>query len=119
VIVTSDNPRSAQPDAIVDEVLAVAVGVEAPRAAVEREVDRRAGIARAVAEAAPGDVVVIAGKGHEQGQEFAGGRKEPFDDRKVAAEALRAVAAPVADTGPDRVRGARPEAIDRGAGTRS
>jgi UDP-N-acetylmuramoyl-L-alanyl-D-glutamate--2,6-diaminopimelate ligase len=57
----------------------------------EREVDRRAAIERAVALAAPGDVVVIAGKGHEQGQEFADGRKEPFDDRIVAAEALRAV----------------------------
>ena len=39
--------------------------------------------------AAPGDVVVIAGKGHEQGQEFENGRKEPFDDRSVAAAALR------------------------------
>ena len=51
----------------------------------EREVDRRAAIERAVALAEPGDVVVIAGKGHEQGQEFADGRKEPFDDRVVAA----------------------------------
>ena len=47
---------------------------------VEREVDRRAAIARAVELARPGDIVVIAGKGHEQGQEFEGGRKEPFDD---------------------------------------
>jgi UDP-N-acetylmuramoyl-L-alanyl-D-glutamate--2,6-diaminopimelate ligase len=86
-IVTSDNPRSEDPDAIVDEVLAGARG-----AAVEREVDRRAAISRAVALAAPGDVVVIAGKGHEQGQEFAGGRKEPFDDVAVARETLRKVA---------------------------
>ena len=43
--------------------------------------------------AEPGDVVVIAGKGHEQGQEFAGGRKEPFDDVAVARDALRAVLA--------------------------
>jgi UDP-N-acetylmuramoyl-L-alanyl-D-glutamate--2,6-diaminopimelate ligase len=43
--------------------------------------------------AQPGDVLVIAGKGHEQGQEFAGGRKEPFDDVEVAREALRAVRA--------------------------
>jgi UDP-N-acetylmuramoyl-L-alanyl-D-glutamate--2,6-diaminopimelate ligase len=86
-IVTSDNPRSEDPDAIVDEVLAGARG-----ASVEREVDRRAAIARAVALAEPGDVVVIAGKGHEQGQEFAGGRKEPFDDVAVAREALRKVA---------------------------
>jgi UDP-N-acetylmuramoyl-L-alanyl-D-glutamate--2,6-diaminopimelate ligase len=51
-------------------------------------VDRRAAIARAVAAADEGDVVVIAGKGHEQGQEFEGGRKIPFDDVTVAREAL-------------------------------
>jgi UDP-N-acetylmuramoyl-L-alanyl-D-glutamate--2,6-diaminopimelate ligase len=51
-------------------------------------VDRRAAIARAVAAAEEGDVVVIAGKGHEQGQEFEGGRKIPFDDVTVAREAL-------------------------------
>ena len=48
---------------------------------------------RAIGLAEPGDVVVIAGKGHEQGQEFAGGRKEPFDDVEVARAALRAVRA--------------------------
>ncbi len=53
------------------------------------EVDRRAAIARAFAAAGPGDVVVIAGKGHEQGQEFENGRKIPFDDRDVAREELR------------------------------
>jgi UDP-N-acetylmuramoyl-L-alanyl-D-glutamate--2,6-diaminopimelate ligase len=85
-IVTSDNPRSEDPEAILDAIEAGMEGV-----AHEREADRRAAIERAVALAAPGDVVVIAGKGHEQGQEFAGGRKEPFDDRVVAAQALRAV----------------------------
>jgi UDP-N-acetylmuramoyl-L-alanyl-D-glutamate--2,6-diaminopimelate ligase len=89
-IVTSDNPRSEDPDAIIDEVLA---GVPAGAAGVEREVDRRAAIERAVALAAAGDVVVIAGKGHETGQEFAGGRKEPFDDVVVAREALAGVRA--------------------------
>jgi UDP-N-acetylmuramoyl-L-alanyl-D-glutamate--2,6-diaminopimelate ligase len=83
-IATSDNPRSEDPDAIVDQVLAGAV------AGTEREVDRRRAIALAVEGAEPGDVVVIAGKGHEQGQEFEGGRKEPFDDVTVAREALRA-----------------------------
>jgi UDP-N-acetylmuramoyl-L-alanyl-D-glutamate--2,6-diaminopimelate ligase len=83
VVVTSDNPRSEDPDAIVDEVLA---GTSAD---AEREVDRRRAIARAIETASGGDVVVIAGKGHEQGQEFAGGRKEPFDDVSVAREALR------------------------------
>lgn len=83
VIVTSDNPRSEEPDVIITEIL---TGIERP---VEHEVDRRVAIAAAVAEAAPGDVVVIAGKGHEQGQEFAGGHKLPFDDVTVAREALR------------------------------
>jgi UDP-N-acetylmuramoyl-L-alanyl-D-glutamate--2,6-diaminopimelate ligase len=59
---------------------------------VERDADRRASIFRAIALAAPGDVVVIAGKGHEQGQELAGGRTEPFDDKAVAREAIAAAA---------------------------
>jgi UDP-N-acetylmuramoyl-L-alanyl-D-glutamate--2,6-diaminopimelate ligase len=84
-IVTSDNPRSEDPDAIIDAIEAGMTGTW------EREADRRAAIERAVSVARPGDVVVIAGKGHEQGQEFADGRKEPFDDREVAAETLRAV----------------------------
>ncbi len=84
-IVTSDNPRSEDPEAIIDAIESGMTG------SWEREADRRAAIERAVGMARPGDVVVIAGKGHEQGQEFADGRKEPFDDRAVAAEALRAV----------------------------
>jgi len=84
VIVTSDNPRSEDPEAIVDQILA-GTGPDA-----ERVVDRREAIRRAIETAEAGDVVVIAGKGHEQGQEFAGGRKEPFDDVTVAREALRA-----------------------------
>ena len=83
-IVTSDNPRSEHPEAIVAEVVAGA------KARVEVEVERRAAIARAVARARTGDVVVIAGKGHEQGQEVAG-VTHPFDDRLVAAEELRAL----------------------------
>jgi UDP-N-acetylmuramoyl-L-alanyl-D-glutamate--2,6-diaminopimelate ligase len=86
VIVTSDNPRSENPETILDEIFA---GVPADAFHVERQVDRRAAIARAIEEARPGDVVVIAGKGHEQGQEFAGGRIEPFDDVEVAREVLR------------------------------
>ena len=82
-IVTSDNPRSEEPEAIIEEILA---GME-PGAEVDP--DRRAAIARAIELAEPGDVVVIAGKGHEQGQEFEEGRKVPFDDREVAREALR------------------------------
>ncbi len=83
VIVTSDNPRSEDPEAIIAEVL-VGTG-----AGVLHEADREAAIARAISDAGPGDVVVIAGKGHEQGQEFAGGRKIPFDDVSVAREILR------------------------------
>ncbi len=85
VIVTSDNPRSEDPASIVDAVLAGTDG------GAERQVDRRAAIERAISTARQGDVVVIAGKGHEQGQEFDGGRKEPFDDVTVAREALRAL----------------------------
>jgi UDP-N-acetylmuramoyl-L-alanyl-D-glutamate--2,6-diaminopimelate ligase len=85
-LVTSDNPRSEDPEAIIADIVSGTGG--APN--VEHDVDRRASIRRAVSLAGPGDVVVIAGKGHEQGQEFAGGRKEPFDDVTVAREALRA-----------------------------
>jgi UDP-N-acetylmuramoyl-L-alanyl-D-glutamate--2,6-diaminopimelate ligase len=87
-IVTSDNPRSEAPEAIIEEVVG---GIE-NGAAFEVEVDRRAAIARALHEAAPGDTVVIAGKGHEQGQELEDGRKVPFDDREVAREELRKLA---------------------------
>jgi UDP-N-acetylmuramoyl-L-alanyl-D-glutamate--2,6-diaminopimelate ligase len=83
VIVTSDNPRSEDPEAIIDEIL------EGSGRDVRHDPDRHAAIAAAIAEAQPGDVVVIAGKGHEQGQEFAGGRKIPFDDVTVARQLLR------------------------------
>jgi UDP-N-acetylmuramoyl-L-alanyl-D-glutamate--2,6-diaminopimelate ligase len=81
-VVTSDNPRSEDPDAIIDEIAAGAVG------ALEREPDRRRAIERAIASASRGDVVLIAGKGHETGQTFATG-EVPFDDREVARQALR------------------------------
>jgi UDP-N-acetylmuramoyl-L-alanyl-D-glutamate--2,6-diaminopimelate ligase len=84
VIVTSDNPRNEDPEAIADQVM------EGTGSGTERELDRRRAIALAIESAEPGDVVVIAGKGHEQGQEFEQGRKEPFDDVTVAREALRA-----------------------------
>jgi UDP-N-acetylmuramoyl-L-alanyl-D-glutamate--2,6-diaminopimelate ligase len=89
-IVTSDNPRSEDPEAIIAEILAGAA--EALQSQGARPIasipDRRAAIFRAIAVAAAGDVVVIAGKGHEQGQEFADGRKLPFDDVEVARDAL-------------------------------
>jgi UDP-N-acetylmuramoyl-L-alanyl-D-glutamate--2,6-diaminopimelate ligase len=85
-IITSDNPRSEEPEAIIAEILAGAGDAEV-------EPDRREAIARAIGEAAEGDVIVIAGKGHEQGQQFAD-RTIPFDDREVAREALRRLGAP-------------------------
>jgi UDP-N-acetylmuramoyl-L-alanyl-D-glutamate--2,6-diaminopimelate ligase len=85
VVVTSDNPRSEDPRSIVEEILAGVVGA----AEVETLVDRREAVRRAIGLAGRGDVVVIAGKGHEQGQEFADGAKIPFDDVLVAREALR------------------------------
>ena len=81
-IVTSDNPRSEDPLAIIQDVLQGA-GME-----VEIDPDRRSAIQRAIGVAEPGDVVVIAGKGHEQGQDI-GGVVQPFDDREVVREALR------------------------------
>jgi UDP-N-acetylmuramoyl-L-alanyl-D-glutamate--2,6-diaminopimelate ligase len=84
VVLTSDNPRSESPDAIMDDV---AAGIEGG-AAVHREVDRRRAIAGAIASASPGDVVVIAGKGHETTQVI-GASAVPFDDRAVAQEYLR------------------------------
>jgi UDP-N-acetylmuramoyl-L-alanyl-D-glutamate--2,6-diaminopimelate ligase len=88
-VVTSDNPRSEQPAAIVEEILAGIPAELRGGGRVTVEVDRRAAIAHALAAAEDGDVVVIAGKGHEQGQEFAHGEKLPFDDVSVAREALR------------------------------
>jgi UDP-N-acetylmuramoyl-L-alanyl-D-glutamate--2,6-diaminopimelate ligase len=85
VLVTSDNPRSEDPAAIAAEI-ASAHGLEI-------ELDRRRAIERAIESARDGDVVVIAGKGHEQGQEFAG-RTIPFDDREVARAALRKLKTP-------------------------
>ena len=85
VVLTSDNPRGEDPLGIIEEIRAGATG--APRLVVEP--DRRAAIALAVDHALRGDVVVVAGKGHETGQ-TAGGRTEPFDDREVARAALAA-----------------------------
>lgn len=84
-IVTSDNPRSEEPMAIIREILA---GIDDPGARIEVEPDRRKAIYRAIEIAQPGDIVVIAGKGHEPYQEVKG-IKHPFDDRVVAREALR------------------------------
>ncbi len=104
VVVTSDNPRREDPGAIIEDVLS---GVEPPcRPLVEP--DRRRAIEAAIACARPGDVVVVAGKGHETVQ-VVGDRRLPFDDRTVAAEILatraaarRAAATRAAARRPDR-----------------
>jgi UDP-N-acetylmuramoyl-L-alanyl-D-glutamate--2,6-diaminopimelate ligase len=89
-VITSDNPRSEDPAAIVAEVASGAGG----HGELEIVVDRREAIALALGHARPGDTVVIAGKGHEQGQEFEDGRKVPFDDREVAREELWKLGSP-------------------------
>jgi UDP-N-acetylmuramoyl-L-alanyl-D-glutamate--2,6-diaminopimelate ligase len=91
-VVTSDNPRSERPEAIIAQILAGIPGHAEDREDVVVEPDRRRAIALALGRAEPGDTVVIAGKGHEQGQEFEGGRKIAFDDRQVAREALSRLA---------------------------
>jgi UDP-N-acetylmuramoyl-L-alanyl-D-glutamate--2,6-diaminopimelate ligase len=118
-IVTSDNPRSEDPERIIREItggVVVARGAvggsdgagtlkgtgetaDAASGRVRTQVDRRAAIEEAIGCARGGDVVVIAGKGHEQGQELADGRKLPFDDVAVARDALGARAAHAAGTG--------------------
>jgi UDP-N-acetylmuramoyl-L-alanyl-D-glutamate--2,6-diaminopimelate ligase len=85
-VLTSDNPRSEDPAAIIEEVRA---GVRRTEALVV-EPDRRAAIAHALGAAEPGDVVVLAGKGHETTQ-IVGAQVLPFDDRAVAAEILGSV----------------------------
>lgn len=82
-VVSSDNPRTEDPEAIIDDIVA-GMG-SAPHI---RLADRRAAIARALGEAAPGDTVLLAGKGHETYQVI-GTEKVPFDERDVVADVLR------------------------------
>jgi UDP-N-acetylmuramoyl-L-alanyl-D-glutamate--2,6-diaminopimelate ligase len=86
LLVTDDNPRSEDPAAIRAAVLAGALAVR-DRGEVVEVGDRRAAVVEAVRRARPGDAVVVAGKGHEQGQEVAG-VVHPFDDRAVLRAAL-------------------------------
>ena len=86
IVVTSDNPRSEAPSAIIEDILE-GLSREACQRAAVRE-DRREAVELAIAEAAEGDIVLIAGKGHETYQETAG-RRVRFDDAEAAAEALR------------------------------
>ncbi|MGH2738464.1 MAG: Mur ligase family protein, partial [Actinomycetota bacterium] len=86
-VITSDNPRSEAPEAVIAEIVP---GASRGGGAFEVEPDRREAIRRAIRAAGPSDVVVIAGKGHETGQEFAT-RTVPFDDRVVARQELDAL----------------------------
>ena len=93
VVVTSDNPRTEDPDAVIREILpGVEAGLrEAGRGRYLVQTDRRAAITEAIRLAQPGDLVLIAGKGHEDYQ-IIGKEKHPFDDRVVAREAIEALA---------------------------
>jgi UDP-N-acetylmuramoyl-L-alanyl-D-glutamate--2,6-diaminopimelate ligase len=86
VVLTSDNPRSEDPRAIINDAL---VGLQKAGVKYSIEVDRRKAIALAIGEARPGDIVLLAGKGHEKVQVTREGSL-PFDDVQVAREALRA-----------------------------
>jgi UDP-N-acetylmuramoyl-L-alanyl-D-glutamate--2,6-diaminopimelate ligase len=87
LIVTDDNPRSEDPSAIRAEMLA---GTRGGTAEVREVGDRRAAIRTALELAGPGDIVLVAGKGHETGQEI-GGVVHPFDDRDVVRDELAAL----------------------------
>jgi UDP-N-acetylmuramoyl-L-alanyl-D-glutamate--2,6-diaminopimelate ligase len=86
-VLTSDNPRDEDPLAIIEEVRAGVAAADRPHATLQVEPDRRRAIARVLDEARPGDVVVIAGKGHETTQEI-GDQRLPFDDVVEARRAL-------------------------------
>ncbi len=84
MVITSDNPRDEKPLAIIEEVASGASGAVPPLI----DVDRARAILGALEAARAGDVVLIAGKGHETGQDF-GSHVEPFDDVSVARDALK------------------------------
>ncbi|MDX2380188.1 MAG: cyanophycin synthetase, partial [Acidimicrobiia bacterium] len=94
VIITSDNPRREDPQSIIDRILDGIDGRH--RARVSAEVDRRRAIALALRDASNGDIVLIAGKGHETLQDL-GDHTIEFDDRVVATELLESYAAPTGD----------------------
>jgi UDP-N-acetylmuramoyl-L-alanyl-D-glutamate--2,6-diaminopimelate ligase len=103
-IVTTDNPRREDPTRIAAEVVA---GADPSAPAPIVELDRRAAIERALSGAQPGDVVVVAGKGHETYQELSD-RTVPFDDRRVVEETLAALSAPASATAPAPAAGPAP-----------
>ena len=92
VIVTSDNPRSEDPHAIISDIVAGA------KTAINIEVDRASAIYQAIYGARKGDIVLIAGKGHEDYQEI-NGQKFPFSDSKIAQQVLRELTLKMAVSG--------------------
>lgn len=90
VIITSDNPRTEAPERILSDIEEGLIHNHIDPSKYELIVDRRAAIQKAVEMAGPGDVVLIAGKGHETYQDI-NGVKHPFDDRKAAKEAIRGI----------------------------
>ncbi len=100
VVLTSDNPRSEDPDLIIDQILSGVLSTAGGEGGTRHLaiVDRRAAIERAIAEAEPGDAVVVAGKGHER-EQVIGDARLPFEDRAVAREALATRRARVAGGG--------------------
>jgi UDP-N-acetylmuramoyl-L-alanyl-D-glutamate--2,6-diaminopimelate ligase len=117
-VLTSDNPRTEDPLAILAAMLAGAAEVPAgERGRVLVEPDRRAAVAAAVALAGPGDTVLVAGKGHEQGQDI-GGVIRPFDDREVLRAAVTA-RQQAADGGPDPYGAETGTRTGTGSGTRT
>ncbi|GLZ03631.1 UDP-N-acetylmuramoyl-L-alanyl-D-glutamate--2,6-diaminopimelate ligase [Actinomadura sp. NBRC 104412] len=114
---TDDNPRSEDPLAILAAMVEGVLKVPRPeRARVVVEPDRAAAIDLAIGRARPGDVIVVAGKGHEQGQ-YVAGEAFPFDDREVVREALRRHGAPGAAAPSGRT--GRPRRGVRGDGTQA
>lgn len=86
LIVTSDNPRDEEPDAIIDEII---TGLEGETVPYDRVTDRREAIFHALSIARSGDIIVLAGKGHEDYQILSGGRHIHFDEREIVAEKLK------------------------------
>jgi len=84
-VITSDNPRNEKPESIIEQVIP---GIEPTGCEYVIIIDRKEAIAFAISQAAPDDCVVIAGKGHEDYQEFENGLKIHFDDSEIAAEIL-------------------------------
>jgi UDP-N-acetylmuramoyl-L-alanyl-D-glutamate--2,6-diaminopimelate ligase len=90
IVITSDNPRTEQPELILKDIEEGLTNSSIDTGKYELIADRKAAIQKAVEMASPGDVVLIAGKGHETYQDI-NGVKHPFDDRIVAKEAIRGI----------------------------